>query len=650
MRFSALAVAVSGITLKSNAEKERPVNRVINLLKEMQMTLEKEAKEDQDVYDKLKCWCNTNDREKSKAVEEAQAAITRLEATIQEATAASAELEVDIKKTREDLAANKDSLEKATAARRKDSGQFTSEEKDMIQAVSALRGAITVLKRHNSLAQVPKDSLAAVKVMMAKYRDMIPSQRQKLTAFLAMPTVQSYDNQSGEIFGILQQMLENFESNLSEAQKEELAAQETYNALRAAKEDEIAAGKARLDHKLSEKADTDNKLADAKEDLEDTTNTLSDDQKFLLNLTKRCKSADEEFAERSTTRRDEIAAVTETINILTNDAAHDKLGASLGFVQLQARDRRARAAAVLRASGNPVLASLAVSAKLDAFTKVKKAIDDMIAQLKKEKEDEIVHRDWCNSEFNENEQQTAEAEREKEGLMNKIDDLKTQIASLTTDIKNLNNEINEMHVQLKRASEDRKEESLEFQQTIKDQRDTQEILKKAINRLQQFYDKKATERVALLQTEVKKTEDQPQAPEGFKAYTKNEGASGVLGMIQEIVNDSKQIVAESEKAEQDAQTAYEEFVAETNSGVNQRNKTIVNKKAVRAQSAEDKASTEGSLRGTVKELGKLAEYNGELHQSCDFTLKNFDIRQEARDKEVESLQQAKSILSGADLQ
>lgn len=650
MRFSALVVAVSGYTLKSDAEKERPVNRVINLLKEMQLTLEKEAKEDQDVYDKLKCWCNTNDREKSKAVEEAQAAITRLEATIQEATASSAELAVDIQKTREDLAANKDSLDKATAARRKDSGQFTAEEKDMIQAVSALRGAITVLKRHNSLAQIPKENLVAVKVMMAKYRDMIPSQRQKLTAFLSMPTVQSYDNQSGEIFGILQQMLENFESNLSEAQKEDLAAEETYNALRAAKEDEIAAGKARLDHKLSEKADTDNKLSDAKEDLEDTSNMLSDDQKFLLNLGKRCKSADEEFAERSTTRRDEIAAVTETINILTNDAAHDKMGASLGFLQVQARDRRARAAAVLRASGNPVLASLAVSAKLDAFTKVKKAIDDMIVQLKKEKEDEIVHRDWCNSEFNENEQQTAEADREKEGLMNKIDDLKTQIASLTTDIKNLNSEINEMHVQLKRASEDRKEESMEFQKTIKDQRDTQEILKKAINRLQQFYDKKATQRVALLQTEVKKTGDQPQAPEGFKAYKKNEGASGVLGMIQEIVNDSKQIVAESEKAEQDAQTAYEEFVGETNSGVNQRMKTIVNKKAVRAQSAEDKASTEGSLRGTVKELGKLAEYNGELHQSCDFTIKNFDIRQDARNKEVESLQQAKSILSGADLQ
>ena len=37
----------------------------------------------------------------------------------------------------------------------------------------------------------------------------------------------------------------------------------------------------------------------------------------------------------------------------------------------------------------------------------------------------------------------------------------------------------------------------------------------------------------------------------------------------------------------------------------------------------------------------------DLHKSCDFTIKNFDIRQSARDQEVEALRQAKAILSGA---
>jgi len=45
---------------------------------------------------------------------------------------------------------------------------------------------------------------------------------------------------------------------------------------------------------------------------------------------------------------------------------------------------------------------LAYRVKLDAFTRVKKAIDDMVAQLLKEKEDEIKHKDWCVDEFNTN--------------------------------------------------------------------------------------------------------------------------------------------------------------------------------------------------------------------------------------------------------
>merc|ERR1719418_322174 len=106
-----------------------------------------------------------------------------------------------------------------------------------------------------------------------------PSQRRAASAFIqapqdyfdAKPTFkQSYAPQSGEIFGILTQMLETFESNLSESQKEEMANQKAYEDLKAAKEAEIAAGQAQVDTKTQELADTDSKNADAKVDIEDT--------------------------------------------------------------------------------------------------------------------------------------------------------------------------------------------------------------------------------------------------------------------------------------------------------------------------------------------------------------------------------------------
>jgi len=40
-------------------------------------------------------------------------------------------------------------------------------------------------------------------------------------------------------------------------------------------------------------------------------------------------------------------------------------------------------------------------------------------------------------------------------------------------------------------------------------------------------------------------------------------------------------------------------------------------------------------------------YERDLHAQCDFVLKNFSIRQKARMQEVDAIQQAKSILSGA---
>merc|ERR1711912_22025 len=100
------------------------------------------------------------------------------------------------------------------------------------------------------------------------------------------------------------------------------------------------------------------------------------------------------------------------------------------FLQVGAADqsqRRNAAAAVLsrvaQKVNNPKLATLAYRVKLDAFTRVKKAIDDMVAQLLKEKEDEIKHKDFCVDEFNANQLQTEKKERSKQDLIAKIEDL-----------------------------------------------------------------------------------------------------------------------------------------------------------------------------------------------------------------------------------
>merc|ERR1712194_655183 len=468
--------------------------------------------------------------------------------------------------------------------------------------------------------------------------------------FDASPTFkQSYAPQSGEIFGILRQMKETFEANLSDAQKEEMANQKAYEDLKAAKTAEIAAGQAQIETKTGELADTDEKNAQSKTDVEDTKASLSADEQFLMMLKEKCQMTDKEWEERQKTRQLEMEAVSKALAILSGDDAHDLFTKTFNPALLQEGSqilsaRRTQAAAVLKAMAdkhnNPRLATLAYKVRLDAFTRVKKAIDDMIAQLLKEKEDEIKHKDFCVDEFNTNQLQTEKKEREKQDLIAKIEDLELTIKTLHEEIENLKAQIAEMQVQLKRAGENREKENKEFQMTVADQRETQKLLQAALNVLAEFYGKKT----ALLQ---KQDPVGPPPPPGFEAYKKNAASGGVMSMIQQIISDAKAMEAETIRSEEDAQKAYEDFVKETNASIEAKSKEIVNKSELKAKAETDLVETKEAKEAVMLELEQLSNYNAQLHQSCDFVMKNFDVRQTARDEEIEALKQAKAILSGA---
>merc|ERR1712039_841375 len=462
---------------------------------------------------------------------------------------------------------------------------------------------------------------------------------------------QSYAPQSGEIFGILKQMLETFENNLSASQKEEMANQKAYEDLKAAKEDEIAAGQSQIDTKTQELATTDEKNAQSKEDIEDTRNSLAADEEFLMMLKEKCQMTDQEWEERQKTRQLEMEAVSKALAILSGDDAHDLFTRTFNPALLQSSSaahaaRREQASQLLSKVAqkfhNPRLSTLAYRVKLDAFTRVKKAIDDMIAQLLKEKADEIKHKDFCTDEFNTNQLQTERKEREKQDLLAKIADLEAIIKALGEAIDTLKAEIAEMQVQLKRAGEDREKENKEFQTTVADQRETQKMLKAALSVLADFY--KKSEAASLVQ---KQEPVGPPPPAGFDSYKKNAASGGVMSMIEQIIRDAKAMEAEAIRSEEDAQKAYEDFVKDTNASIEAKSKDIVEKSEQRARAEEELVETKESKEAVMLELEQLSNYNAQLHQSCDFVLKNFDLRQTARDEEVEALKQAKAILSGA---
>merc|ERR1719217_245610 len=482
-----------------------------------------------------------------------------------------------------------------------------------------------------SVAQAPKHSGVSMSdVDAAVVRRALKSASAFMQAKHGATYVPAYKAQSHEILGILKQILEEMAAGLAEAQAEEAAKAKAYAELREAKTAELKAAETQLDTKEDELAQAQMDLANDKEDLERSQAALDELMKIMKALTETCDEAEANWQKRKQARLDEMKAVSETITILTEDEARDAMSSTYAsLVQLTARshrtqDRRVRAAALLRAAARevnrPELSVLATTVELDAFTKVKKAIDDMITMLKKQQEDEVKHKDWCTEELN----QTIKR------LEDEIEAAKTQIA--------------ELEGALQRANEDRQKANLDFQKTIADQRAVQEVLAKALDRLATFYDKQG-----FLQKGKKGINEPLPTPPPVMEYKPNKGATGVMQMIEKLIYEAKDLEADSLKGEKEAQALYESTVADTNGSVQDLQKAIVTNTKAIAQAKKDKTLAEGDLMDAVKELEGLNKYNADLHASCDFVLKNFLLRQDGRAKEIEALQQAKQILSGADL-
>lgn len=641
---------------EDGAKKNRPVTKVVNLLKDMSKQLETEAEQDEEIYEKMKCWCKENDGAKSKAIKEAEVKILNLQGSIEKGVAKSAQLSQEIENHDKERKDQIQSLKEAQALREKEAAEFNEKNKEVVQAISALKSAITVLNKHqkNSSGKTNKGALTQTKVVMdnlfQRYGDSILAgvtqhDRKQVTAFLQAP-VNDYQSQSGQIFGILQNMLDTFIADNKDALDEEQAKAKAFAELKAEKEKAIALLQKQIDEKTNIQAATDAQVGQDKQEINDTRNNLGEDEKFLAMLKEKCAQTDDEWTARTKERSLEQAAVAKAIQFLNSDEAHDLFSGTFNkgaFVQTSKvqESRRMRASSILKKF--PKLAMLATKVRLDAFTKVHEAIDKMLKDLKEQKDAEIAQNDACVARFQENAMETQKTTQQKEEFEAQKEALEQKIENTKKKIEELNQAIADDKAAIKKAGEDRAAENAEFQVTVQEQRASIELLGKAMSVLKGFYEKNK----ALMQTEAGEPAGPP-PPAGFKKYEQNAAGSGVIGMITEIINDSKALEAEALRDEKEAQTGYEKLVQDTNASIKANEKAVMNNTDALATAKIDHVETSQALKDANLQLTALGETNKALHTECDFLQKNFDIRQEAFDQEMDALKQAKAILSGSD--
>jgi len=685
-----------------------PIKKVVTLIEEMKTQVEKDAKDDLEAYDKYQCWCATNDKEKTQAISDAEAKIEELTAFLESGAATMGQLKTEISQLETDIAEDTDALATATANREKENAAFLATEADLSETSGLLKEAVATLDKVQFMqttgqkidralamkAQATSQALIQLhkshgihgrfpSVMQRDLFDMLGSLGEEEGAFLpkrkagsfaqasllphekteeqmgkeANPNeleggaagAKSYNSRSGGIFGLLSEMSEETDRDLAEARQTEKAAEEAFQGLKAAKEGEIAAATQSKDSKQAELAELTDKCAKAKADLEATQGALAADTEFLGNMKESCANEDSEYKKRSEIRSEEIVALTETLKILRSDDARDTFGKTIAFLQTsastelaarqdRASDRAMKAIAkVAKKHKNWSLISLAVRVRLDGFTKVKAAMDKMLAELQKQQQEEYAKFEQCNKDIDAAEDEIKVKTRTKSDLEEKLLQETNAIATLTQEIADLQKEELDMKVSLKQAGEERKAQNGVYKQSVMDQRTAINILNKALARMKEFY--------GFIQQPG--SASSPEPAKG-KAYGKSAGAGGVVLILETIIKEATTEEQELDADENKAQADYATLVKDTAASIEAARTAIEEKTAALAETETDKSETQEALLANGVELEKLADLLHNQHVNCDYVIKYFDLRQTARKEEMDSIKDAKAILSGAD--
>merc|ERR550514_2064989 len=508
-----------------------------------------------------------------------------------------------------------------------------------------------------------------------------------LTAFLTQDQSSDYAPQSGEIIGMLKQMKDTMLADLADLIKAEETAKKIYKELLAAKTKEVEELTKMIETKLTRIGELGVEIVNMKEDLDDTLKALEEDKKFLADLKKNCATKEEDWAARSKTRAEELLAIADTIKLLNDDDALELFkkvlpSPSLLQVAVGTKELRAKALSALegrRANKDPRLdfIALAIRGKKVSFEKVIQMIDEMIVLLGKEQAADDEKKAYCEVELDKAEDNLKELEHTIADLTTAIDEGKSALATTIDEIAALIQGIKDLDKQVVEATEQRKEEHEDFVEELAANNAAKQLLGLAKNRMNKFYNPKlykpppkrelsAEDRISvnfggtatptaapggIAGTGVSALSQvaPPPPPETYGAYQKKgEESSGVIAMMDLLLKDLAKQITEMETEEKLAQEDYEKFMADSAEKRANDSKSVADKEGAKADleadlqaKGEDKKAKEAEAMATMEQIKSL-------HLECDWLVKNFEIRKEARAGEIEALKKAKAVLSGAD--
>merc|ERR1719380_394927 len=389
--------------------------------------------------------------------------------------------------------------------------------------------------------------------------------------------------------------------------------------------------------------------AEASAKLVETTKSKAADEEYAGTVKTECESKASEWEARQKSAAEEMGAIDKAKEILVSGVK--------AFVQMKIQTKkwnpddedesdavsakRSKVVNILKQLGQThhsfAFAQMASMAQSDPFVKIRGLIEDMIAKLLKEAEEEATQKAFCDAEMGKSKKSQEEKTMTLDQLQARIDGASSTIAENTEAIKTLEAEVAEIDKAQAEATTIRTTEHEDYVKASKDFKDSAEAVAKAIEVLKNFYEG------SFLQV-GSKTSSKSQQPAFGSA--KSDTASTIISVLEMSEEDFTTLLAESEATEDEAAKAYEKLTDE--------NKLS---KATKDTEAKGKASEVKSLTvqlghskedsaSVSSELDAVNSYIDKLRPQCESKAMSYAEKKAKREAEIEGLKEALEILDG----
>jgi hypothetical protein len=665
------------------------MEKVIELLKDLSAKVEAEGKTDAAQYDKYACFCKEQASDKLYTIEKSEKKIADLKAQIEFLETAIAKLNVEIADLSKKVSELEDEIAKKTKKREIEHDAYLVKAKDMDEAIAACEAAIAALKDSKKQMKGAKlDLLQATGGLVkavAKQPSLakLPSAVALLSKLNKPGEAPKFEYQSNDIIATLETLLAKFKEMKKELDVEEFDINSAFETdkLGLTNEKKFAEKEKAVKEAIVAKRTED--MEAAKTDKDEETQDMNADQSFLDVLTKDCEEKAHLFDQRSSTRADELKALSEATAKLEEGAVPNweankklvglqkkaaflkstKLSSSpASFVQISAvqHEKSGKEAALQRvrtylseaadrvASG--VLSSIAVRVSLaeDHFAKVRGLIKDLIQKLKDDAAAEATTKGICDKGMSKAIGERDEANANIEVAKGRITTLTAKKESLEDEINDLNKAVADLKKALLEATELRAEGKAENEKTIEMATQGKDAVKLALGILQDFYNN------AFVQTRKYVPPDSDRegntvgdlAPEVFekKYHGAQAEAGGIVGILEVILSDFERTISKTTEEEEDAQAAFEMFEKDTNDEIEEKNTRIKEATDELAQTEADILEQQQALKEAEDLLESAKASLDELEAMCVKGEETWEERKKKREEEIAALKEALAIL------